>query len=109
MDFKKFVNMDVNLKDFTTVYNSYANSKNNFGGGYIKVKDLIKKNGGKLKATKTSKTSKKGGAVADADALKNIFYSSKPSGNATNITTLSELPVKQQTSPQTFVTYRGSF
>lgn len=107
MNFKKFVNMDVNLQDFTNVYNSYANTKNNFGGGYIKVKDLIKQNGGKLKASK--KGSKKGGAVADSDALKNFFYESKPAGNMTNVNTFSDLTTKQQTPPQTSATYRGIF
>lgn len=107
MDFKKFVNMDVNLKDFTNVYNSYANTKNNFGGGYIKVKDLIKQNGGKLKASK--KASKKGGAVADANARKNFFYDSKPSGNITNVNTFTDLTIKQQASPQISATYRGIF
>lgn len=107
MNFKKFINMDVNLQDFTNVYNSYANTKNNFGGGYVKVKDLLKQNGGKLKASK--KTSKKGGAVADVDARKNFFYDSRPSGIMTNVNTIPDLTTKQQTSPQTFVTYRGYF
>jgi hypothetical protein len=107
MNFKKFVNMDVNLQDFTNVYNSYANTKNNFGGGYVKVKDLLKQNGGKLKVSK--KSSKKGGAVADADARKNIFYDYQPSGNITNVNTFSDLTVKQQASPQISATYRGIF
>ena len=107
MDFKKFVNMNVNLKDFTDVYNSYATSKNNFGGGYVKVKDLIKQNGGKLKATKTSK--KKGGAVADSDALNNIYYSTRPSGEFTNINTFTDLSVNQQSAPAASSTQRSIF
>jgi len=107
MDFKKFVNMDVNLKDFTNVYNSYANTKNNFGGGYIKVKDLLKQNGGKLKVSKRG--NKKGGASADADARNNIFYDSQPSRNITNVNSLSDLTIKQQSSPQTSATYRSIF
>lgn len=106
MDFKKFVNMDVNLKDFTNVYNSYATSKNNFGGGYVKVKDLIKNNGGKLKATKASK---KGGAVADNDALNNFYYYTKPSAEFTNTSTITELSMDPQIAPSTSATQRGSF
>lgn len=108
MDFKKFINMNVNLKEFTDVYNSYSNSKNNFGGGTIKVKDLIKINGGKLKASKASK-SKKGGAIADADARKNIFYDYQPSGNVTNVNSFSELTFKEQVKPPISSTSRGLF
>lgn len=107
MNFKKFVNMDVNLQDFTNVYNSYATTKNNFGGGYVKVKDLLKQNGGKLKIAK--KSSKKGGAVADADARKNFFYDSQPSGTITNVNTFSDLNMKHLTTPQISATYRGTF
>lgn len=107
MDFKKFVNMDVNLKDFTDVYNSYATSKNNFGGGHVKIKDLIKQNGGKLKATKNS--SKKGGAVADSDALNNIYYSTKPSGEFTNVNSFTDLTINPQSAPPTSSTQRSIF
>jgi hypothetical protein len=107
MDFKKFVNMDVNLKDFTDVYNSYATSKNDFGGGYVKIKDLLKQNGGKLKATKTS--TKKGGAVADSDAINNIYYSTRPSGEVTNVNIVTDLYKNQQAAPPTSSTQRSIF
>jgi len=43
MNFNDFLNMDVNMKKFTGAYNNYASKPLNFGGGKMKIKDLIKK------------------------------------------------------------------
>lgn len=108
MDFKKFANMNIDLNEFTDVYNSFAKTKNNFGGGNAKIKDLLKNNGGKLKVTKTSK-SKKGGNVADADARNNFFYNSKPSNSITNVNSFTDLIFKQNVTPSITSTSRGLF
>lgn len=33
MNFNDFMNIDVNMKEFTDIYNNYTNNKMNFGGG----------------------------------------------------------------------------
>jgi hypothetical protein len=104
MDFNKFMNMNVDLDKFTNYYNSIATSKVNFGGGKMKVKDLVKKNAGKLKVTK-SKT--KGGAVTDSDARDNLFY--KPIPEPTNVNRIDDMTLKQISLPASTNTLRGLF
>lgn len=105
MDFKKFMDMKVDLNTFTDVYNSYAKSKKDFGGGQMKVKDLLKKNGGKFKPSK----SKKGGAVTDDDSRDNFFYTTKPSSDFTNVNIIPDINYKSNDLPQTTNAQRGIF
>lgn len=105
MNFNKFMNMNLDLNDFSNYYNSIATSKVNFGGGKMKVKDLVKKNAAKLKV---SKLKKKGGAeVAQADARNNFFHSQLP--EPTNVNRIDDMTLKQVSLPASTNTQRGLF
>jgi len=105
MDFNKFMNMNIDLNKFTNYYNSIATSKVNFGGGKMKVKDLVKNNASKLKV---SKSKKRGGAnIADADARNNFFHSPLP--EPTNVNRIDDMTLKQVSLPASTNTQRGLF
>jgi hypothetical protein len=73
-DFDQFQNMEINMNDFENVYNSYAKTPLNFGGGTITVNNLINK-------YLSNKKIKGGG---------NFFHDFAPSMSSTNINNMSD-------------------
>ncbi len=81
MKFNDFMNIDVDLKDFTDTYNKYTNNKKNFGNGKMKLKDLINVYLKKLKLKKI-----KGGGENN----NNLFYSMRYDTNGTDVLTMND-------------------
>lgn len=89
--FESFMNMDVNMKEFETIYNNYTNNKKKFTGGTIKVKDLVKN----IVFEPPSKKIKGGSEVIESvEARDNFFYLTKPTANFTNITSMADMTIK---------------
>lgn len=92
--FESFMNMDVNMKEFESIYNNYTNNKKKFTGGTIKVKDLVKNIVFEPSSSLSSKI--KGGSevIESVEARDNFFYLTKPTANFTNITSMADMTIK---------------
>jgi len=73
-DYNLFRNMDVDMVKFENLYNSYAKEPLNFGGGTMKVSDLLNKY--------LSKKKMKGGG--------NFFNDFRPQISSTNINSMPD-------------------
>lgn len=76
-DYNSFMNMNINMNEFENVYNSMANKPMIFGGGEMKINDLLNKY--------LSKKIK--GGYTDAD---NFFHLTRPSLSPTNTNYMSD-------------------
>jgi len=89
--FESFMNMDVNMKEFESIYNNYTSNKKKFSGGTVKVKDLVKN-----VVFETPKRKMKGGGevIESVEARDNFFYLTKPTANFTDITSMADMTIK---------------
>ncbi len=99
MKYQDFINMDINLKEFENVYNNYAENKVKFGGGNMKVYDLVNTYFGNQKL--------KGGADY-GNGNDNLFYLlQNTNSSSTNVNQLSDLSYKSQLFPDYMNTSRS--
>lgn len=99
MKYQDFMNMDIDLKDFEDVYNNYTNNKVKFGGGSMKLYDLVNKYLGNQKL--------KGGSTY-GNGNDNLFYLLQNTNtSATNINQLNDLIPKSQLFPDYMNTSRS--
>ncbi len=96
MNFNNFMDLDVNMKDFTDIYNNYTNNKKNFGGGKMKIRDLINtylNNNNKIK---------KGGGNED-----NLFYSMRYDTSDSDILTMNDYKYNSMLFPSNLTVNRS--
>jgi len=77
---EEFLNLNVDLKEFGDIYNSYTDNKLNFGGGYASVRDLL------INARFKEDGNIIGGKITGG----NLFYKSFFLNDATNNNTVSD-------------------
>jgi len=84
-DYNSFMNMNINMDDFENTYNSMAINSMTFGGGTMKVKDLLNKYLSK----------KKQGGTSGVESKDNFFYLTRPQDiTATNLHRMSDYTYK---------------
>lgn len=86
-DYNSFMNIDINMDDFEKVYNSMAKNQMKFGGGNMKVNQLL---------NKFLSKKMKGGENTNAD---NFFHTFAPNMSPTNINSMSDYTYKDYSLP----------
>lgn len=79
-----FMNMKVNMNEFAQVYNTYSTDKKTFGGGVMKVQDLLS-----TYLPKTNRSFKGGSTNTD-----NFFHTTRPSLSSTSINSMHDFSYK---------------
>lgn len=99
MDYQNFMNIDVNMKEFEDVYNTYTDKKINFGGGNMKLSKLVNKFFGGRKII---------GGAEYGNGTDNLFYALQNTNtSATSVNQLSDLIPKSQLFPDYMNTSRS--
>lgn len=110
-----FMNMKVDLKEFSNIYNNYATNKVSFGGGTTTVRELLMD--ARFSNSKKNKKLEKGGSeiiddntTTSADyttTRENFFYYMQPTNNYTNVNDRSDMNMNQFNYPSAQVMERS--